>query len=358
MSRNNTMPTKYLDGQGGKDTLIVDLLPDAHHAYVNLEKNTLHYKQEGNHPFISIAHLRNIENIIIRGNTNDSLRGDDNDNVLDGGLGKDLLVGYGGDDKLILTQGDAVGGDGNDSYHIRRFEWMQHVNDLYISEPYWEGKEKTVKTKRYLNPIYKKNSKEYQANVIIKESSRSQSHVSIEYSLDEIEQVELSGNNLILTIKLPSCTEDGHDFTNVKSSVLIQLENVIDPSSDLKKPHHVYRVQTRDGWMMTTQIGQKEPEQYFSLSYIQEADQIAAADSKSVEIDETANTIIINKHRKHVAPEWGWFTPIGRADQLTYRGNDKNNFLPLVKLGNYIEVTHGVDTYQILTEKEEYGEIT
>ncbi|HHR5847397.1 TPA: anthrax toxin-like adenylyl cyclase domain-containing protein [Providencia alcalifaciens] len=358
MSRNNTMPTKYLDGQGGKDTLIVDLLPDAHHAYVNLEKNTLHYKQEGNHPFISVAHLQNIENIIIRGNTNDSLRGDDKDNVLDGGLGKDLLVGYGGDDKLILTQGDAVGGDGNDSYHIRRFEWMQHVNDLYISEQYWEWKERTVKTKRYLNPIYKKNSKEYQAKVAIKESSRSQSHVSIEYSLDEIKQVELNGNDLILTIKLPSSTEDGHDFTNIKSSVLIQLENVIDPSSDLKKPHHVYRVQTRDGWMMTTQIGQKEPEQYFSLSYIQEADQVATTESKSVEIDETANIITINKHRKHVAPEWGWFSPIGRAEQLTYRGNDENNFLPLVKLGNYIEVTRGVDIYQILTEKDEYGEIT
>ncbi|MTB67718.1 RTX toxin [Providencia sp. wls1943] len=358
MSRNSTMPTKYLDGQGGKDTLIIDLLPDAHHAYVNLEKNTLHYKKEGKHPFISVAHLQNIENIIIRGNTNDSLRGDDKDNVLDGGLGKDLLVGYGGDDKLILTQGDAVGGDGNDSYHIRRFEWMQHVNDLYLSEQYWERKEKAVKTRRFLNPIYKNNSKEYQAKVAIKESSRSQSHVSIEYSLDEIEQVELSGNDLILTIKLPSSTEDGHDFTNVKSSVLIRLENVIDPNSDLKKTHHVYRVQTRDGWLMTTQIGQKESGQYFSLSYIQEADQVATTDSKSVEIDETTNTIIINKHRKHVAPEWGWFAPIGRAEQLTYRGNDKNNFLPLVRLGNYIEVTRGADTYQILTEKDEYGEIT
>ncbi|WP_272680739.1 anthrax toxin-like adenylyl cyclase domain-containing protein [Providencia sp. PROV129] len=357
MSLNNTMPTKYLDGQGGNDTVTIDLLPDDHHAYVNLEKNTLHYKQEGKHPFISIAHLQNIENVIIKGNTNDSVCGDDTNNVLDGGLGKDLLVGNGGDDKLVLTQGDAVGGDGNDSYHIRRFEWMQHANDLYLSEQYWAKEEKAVKTKRFLNPTYKNNNKEYRADVAIKESSRSQSHVSIEYSLDEIKQVELSGNDLILTIKLPNSTLDGHDFTNIESSVFIRLENVIDPNSDLNKPHHVYRIQTQDGWMMTTQIGQKEPEQYFSLSYIQEADQVATTESKSVEIDETVNTIIINKHRKHVAPEWGWFAPIGRAEQLTYRGNDKNNFLPLVKLGNYIEVTRGVDTYQILTEKDEYGKI-
>ncbi|WP_242685843.1 hypothetical protein [Providencia sp. M-27] len=67
-------------------------------------------------------------------------------------------------------------------------------------------------------------------------------------------------------------------FQNVESEVIIVLENVQDARS--KAPHHVYRLQTLDGWMMTTVIDEKHPNQYFNLSYIQEGDQLASKDRK------------------------------------------------------------------------------
>ncbi|MEY0911022.1 anthrax toxin-like adenylyl cyclase domain-containing protein [Providencia rettgeri] len=354
-SRGGKEATKYLDGQDGQDTIIIDNLPDSHRVYVNLNKNTVLYQRERNHSFIPVAHLQSMENVMIRGNSDDHLRGNDTANILDGGLGKDIVEGKGGDDKLILTQGIAAGGDGNDSYHIRRYEWLDHVDDLHLTERYFDGKEKAVKTRKYLNPIYTQSNHKFQAKVVIKESNYQQSRVAIEYFIDEIRQVQLDGNNLVLTIKPPKNSIDGHFFQNVESEVIIVLENVQD--ADSKVPHHVYRLQTLDGWMMTTVIDEKYPNKYFSLSYIQEGDQLSSTDGKSVKIDEPMGTITINQSRHYKEPNWGWFTPIGRAEHLTYRGNSQNNILPLIKLGSYIEVSHGIDTYQIVQSKEEYGEV-
>ncbi|CAB5559420.1 Calmodulin-sensitive adenylate cyclase precursor [Providencia rettgeri] len=348
-------PTKYLDGQDGQDTIIIDNLPDSHRVYVNLNKNTVLYQRERNHSFIPVAHLQSMENVMIRGNSNDHLRGNDTANILDGGLGKDIVEGKGGDDKLILTQGIAAGGDGNDSYHIRRYEWLDHADDLYLTERYFDRKEKSVKTRKYLNPIYIQNNHKFQAKVVIKESNYQQSRVALEYFLDEIKQVQLDGNHLVLTIRQPKNSIDGHFFQNVESEVNIVLENIQD--ADSKVPHHVYRLQTLDGWMITTVIDEKYPNKYFSLSYIQEGDQLSSIDGKSVKIDESMGTITINQSRHYKEPNWGWFTPIGRAEHLTYRGNSQNNILPLIKLGSYIEVSHGIDTYQIVQNKEEYGEV-
>ncbi|MBO1916146.1 hypothetical protein J4727_08915 [Providencia rettgeri] len=69
----------------------------------------------------------------------------------------------------FLTQGIAAGGDGNDSYHIRRYEWLDHADDLYLTERYFDRKEKSVKTRKYLNPIYIQNNHKFQAKVVIKE---------------------------------------------------------------------------------------------------------------------------------------------------------------------------------------------
>ncbi|MEY0999967.1 anthrax toxin-like adenylyl cyclase domain-containing protein [Providencia rettgeri] len=354
-SRGGKKPTKYLDGQDGQDTIIIDNLPDSHRVHVNLNKNTVLYQRERNHSFIPVAHLQSMENVMIRGNSNDHLRGNDTANILDGGLGKDIVEGKGGDDKLILTQGIAAGGDGNDSYHIRRYEWLDHADDLYLTERYFDRKEKSVKTRKYLNPIYIQNNHKFQAKVVIKEPNYQQSRVALEYFLDEIKQVQLDGNHLVLTIRQPKNSIDGHFFQNVESEVNIVLENIQD--ADSKVPHHVYRLQTLDGWMITTVIDEKYPNKYFSLSYIQEGDQLSSIDGKSVKIDESMGTITINQSRHYKEPNWGWFTPIGRAEHLTYRGNSQNNILPLIKLGSYIEVSHGIDTYQIVQNKEEYGEV-
>ncbi|MEX9604601.1 anthrax toxin-like adenylyl cyclase domain-containing protein [Providencia huaxiensis] len=354
-SRGGNKPTKYLDGQGGQDTVIIDSLPDGYRVYADLNRNILHYQRQGNHPYTPVAHLQSMENLMVRGSSNDCLQGNDTANILDGGLGNDRLEGKGGDDKLILTQGIAVGGEGNDSYHIRRYEWLDHADNLYLTERYFDGKEKAVKTRKQLNPIYTQSRHNFQAKVVIKEANCQQSRVSLEYFFNEIKQVQLDGNNLVLTVKQPKNSIDGHFFQNVESEVIIVLENVQDARS--KAPHHVYRLQTLDGWMMTTVIDEKHPNQYFNLSYIQEGDQLASKDEKSVKIDESTGTITIDQSRHYKAPKWGRFIPIGHAEHLTYRGNSQNNVLLLIKLGSYIEVSHGIDTYQIVQNKDEYGEV-
>lgn len=360
-SRDDNKPTKYLDGQQGQDTVVVDGLPEGYDVHANLALNSLHYKHQFTHQFISVAHLQSIENILIKGNSNDRLRGNDMVNILDGGLGKDLLIGEGGNDKLILTQGTAVGGQGDDSYHIRRFDWTTDVDNLYLTNRYWDRKLKAVKTKTTLNPIYQHNHQQYHVKVVIDESSQSQSIVSLEYSLNEIKQVYLQDNNLYLVISLPSSKVDDFTYSNVESSVTIVLNNVTTVSQGQQKANHTYRLHTKDGFVMTSQIkvlDEGMPTQFFNISYIQENDQLTSSDGKSVKIDETLNAITINQNRYHIAPSWGWFTPVGRAENLVYQGDDKNNLLSLISSGSYIYVSRGIDTYQIVHAEDERSTIT
>nr|WP_305071688.1 C80 family cysteine peptidase [Providencia sp. wls1922] len=360
-SRDDNKPTKYLDGQQGQDTVVVDGLPEGYDVHANLALNSLHYKHQFTHQFISVAHLQSIENILIKGNSNDRLRGNDMANILDGGLGKDLLIGEGGNDKLILTQGTAVGGQGDDSYHIRRFDWTTDVDNLYLTNRYWDRKLKAVKTKTTLNPIYQHNHQQYHVKVVIDESSQSQSIVSLAYSLNEIKQVYLQDNNLYLVISLPSSKVDDFTYSNVESSVTIVLNNVTTVSQGQQKANHTYRLHTKDGFVMTSQIkvlDEGMPTQFFNISYIQENDQLTSSDGKSVKIDETLNAITINQNRHHIAPSWGWFTPVGRAENLVYQGDDKNNLLSLISSGSYIHASRGIDTYQIVHAEDERSTIT
>ncbi|UBX48088.1 RTX toxin [Providencia alcalifaciens] len=360
-SRGDNKPTKYLDGQQGQDTVVVDNLPDGYDVHANLALNSLHYKHPFTHQFISVAHLQSIENILIKGNSNDRLCGNDEANILDGGLGKDLLIGEGGNDKLILTQGTAVGGQGDDSYHIRRFDWRVNVGDLYLANRYWDKKLKAVKTKMTLNPIYQHNNQQYHVKVVIDESSQSQSIVSLEYSLNEIKQVYLQDNNLYLVISLPSAKVDDFTYSNVDSSVTVVLNNVTVLSQGQQKANHTYRLHMKDGFVMTSQIkalDEGEPTQFFNISYIQENDPLTSSGGKSVNIDEALNAITINQNRHHIAPSWGWFTPIGRAENLVYQGDGKNNLLSLVSSGSYIHVSRGIDTYQIIHAEDERSTIT
>ncbi|HHR6128875.1 TPA: calcium-binding protein [Providencia alcalifaciens] len=326
-----------------------------------LALNSLHYKHQSTQRSISVAHLQSIENVLIKGNSDDSLLGNDEANILDGGLGKDLLIGEGGNDKLILTEGTAVGGQGDDSYHIRRFDWTAGVGDLYLTNRYWDNGLKAVKTKATLNPIYQHDSQQYHVKVVIDESRQSQSIVSLEYSLNEIKQVYLQDNNLYLVISLPSTKVDDFTYSNVESSVTIVLNNVTALNHGQQKTNHTYRLHTKDGFVMTSQIkglDEGAPTQFFNISYIQENDQLTSSDGKSVKIDEALNAITINQNRHHIAPSWGWFTPIGRAENLVYQGDDKNNLLSFLSSGSYIHISRGIDTYQIIHGKDERSTIT
>lgn len=357
-ANGGNLPTKYLDGQAGVDTVIVDSLPKDHHVYAYLAGNTLSYKQEGNKPFIPVAHLQGVENVIVKGNTNDSLRGNDDDNILDGGFGKDLLIGEGGNDKLILTQGSAIGGEGNDRYHIRRYQWFEAVDALYSTERYWEQSEKKVKTRRYLNPVYQEIVRKFEANVVIEETSQSQSTVSLEYSLNEIKRVFVDGNDLHLVINLPSSKIDGITYENIESIVTIELKNAVRKHNGQNNIHHQYRVQTQDGFVMETRFEEERPNQYFTIRYIESLDQAEVPEPNVIKINEELNTISVGEKRHYTTPDWGWFTHVGGAKQLEYRGNSLNNMLPFLQAGSHIQVSRGVDTYQIVQSKTDDREIT
>ncbi|HEQ1858654.1 TPA: RTX toxin [Providencia alcalifaciens] len=356
-ANGGNLPTKYLDGQAGVDTVIVDSLPKDHHVYAHLAGNTLSYKQEGNKPFIPVAHLQGVENVIVKGNTNDSLRGNDDDNILDGGFGKDLLIGEGGNDKLILTQGTAIGGEGNDRYHVRRYQWFEAVDALYSSERYWEQSEKKVKTRRYLNPVYQEIARKFEANVVIEETSQSQSTVSLEYSLNEIKRVFVDGNDLHLVINLPSSKIDGITYENIESTATIELKNAVREHNGQNNIHHQYRVQTQDGFVMETRFEEERPNQYFTIRYIESLEQTEVPESNVVKINEELNTISVGEKRHYTAPDWGCFTHVGGAKQLEYRGNSLNNMLPFLQAGSHIQVSRGVDTYQIVQSKTDDSEI-
>jgi Ca2+-binding RTX toxin-like protein len=57
---------------------------------------------------------------LIGSNSNDSLYGDAQVNILTGGLGTDLMYGYDGDDTFFATAGrdTAYGGNGDDIFHV------------------------------------------------------------------------------------------------------------------------------------------------------------------------------------------------------------------------------------------------
>lgn len=67
-----------------------------------------------------IAYLDSIENVIGSEIGDDIIYGNQEANYLDGVGGADLLYGLGGNDTLVLQEGYAEGGEGNDSYVILR----------------------------------------------------------------------------------------------------------------------------------------------------------------------------------------------------------------------------------------------
>lgn len=90
----------YLDGLGGSDTVVYSNASSA--VTINLATTTAQDTGGAGSDL-----LKNIENI--RGSIyNDTLTGDDNDNVLDGGFGIDALTGGAGNDTYIVTAGDTV----------------------------------------------------------------------------------------------------------------------------------------------------------------------------------------------------------------------------------------------------------
>ncbi|MEY0597280.1 anthrax toxin-like adenylyl cyclase domain-containing protein [Providencia alcalifaciens] len=364
LESNDGKVTKFLDGQSGSDTLFIDNLPNGYHVYIDLRINKVAYfcseesksKFKYQHQFIDVVDAKNIENITLIDNTNDIIHGDDENNNINGGLGEDTLYGYGGDDRLALTKGKAIGGSGIDSYFIKRFEWASHVDDLYKTKMSYNKKAFRVEKEHYINPIYQGENKGFQVNVIIEENSESVSWVDLEYSLNEIKDMYIKGNDLYLKIQVDDYKTDKYVFDKVKSEVTIKLNNVYRDIDGVRKRNHSYNLNTNDGFALISQLvdlpKENNPEhtirgKLFNVLYVQNNDKTLYSGEKSVYIDESKDEIEVNKTRVYHSPKWGRLVSIGKAKNLTYTGSEKNNILSHIASGSHIKVTLGQDSYQI-----------
>lgn len=246
---------KYLDGQGGNDTLIIkDKSNLVKYITVDLESNFFVYSsgRELNDSHESVADIKNIENIIILGHkTNDEIYGNGSDNVLDGGYGRDEIWGYGGDDNLILSYGTVYGGDGNDTYYIRRYDWEIEAESYFRYKKVYDIDKKLFEEKKILN----NESGIFHSRVVnIDEESASSSVVNLGYDLKEIKKVYVDENNLVLEISMPLMNLDGKDLTNFSGVVKVNLNNIYSDSDEGKKLNHNYQIRTRDGFFLNSKI--------------------------------------------------------------------------------------------------------
>ncbi|WP_322957901.1 anthrax toxin-like adenylyl cyclase domain-containing protein [Providencia huashanensis] len=356
LESNDGKVTKFLDGQSGSDTLLIDNLPNGYHVYIDLRINKVAYRCREKSKSIDVVHVENIENIIIIGNTDDIIHGDDENNNINSGGGKDTLYGHGGDDKLTLAKWKAIGGSGTDSYVIKRFEWAHHVDDLYKTKTVYNKKTFRVEKEHYINSIYRQENKKFQAYVIIEENSQSVSRVDIEYSLNEIKDVYIQGNDLYLKIQVDDYKTDKYVFDKVKSEVTIKLNNVYRDIGGVRKRNHSYNLNTKDGFALISQLvdlpKEKHPEyairgKLFNALYVQHNDKMPYSGEQSVYIDEGKDEIEVNKTRVYRSPKWGTLVSTGKTKNLIYTGSEKSNILSHIASGSHIKVTLGKDIYQI-----------
>lgn len=363
-ARGENRPTKYFDGQGGSDSLIINERPEAYSVEVDLDNNRVIYHSENREKSLDAAHIQHIENIIIRGNSDDIVRGNEQNNVIDGSLGDDKLYGYNGDDKLILATGYANGGEGNDSYHLRRYEWHRQLNNFSRIEKRYDAKTKRFSEHKVINSQYRDlNSTEYMRQVVLDEDTLSESTVDLEYSLNEITEMSVNGTSLFITFNMPSSTIEGVDFSKVTSKLRLELKNVYINTGDGRKVRHRYMLRTRDGFLLTSQLGDLAKDNtanidrdLFSITYLQNNDQLSVDPDKSIQFDESLGKLTIDNKRTYTTPSWGKFNPIGQGMNVVYTGNDDNNQMSHLGAGNKIYVSHGQDIYQ-LNQAFDRGEI-
>lgn len=356
--------TKYLDGLLGQDTLMMSEPIFGYSVHVNLNECRVSYQNDKTGDAINVANIENIENIILFNKSNDEVHGDEQQNIIDVGAGKDKAYGYGGNDRLILVEGEAHGGDGDDSYYIRRFDWTEHAPYFYRTRTKYNRKNKNFVDVPYINPEYFKINEHKKVFVSINEDSQSVSSIDIEYTLDEISAVYIENNHLYIKLSLEPENKLGHTFTNVKSEVTIELRNAYSTTADGRKLQHSYNITTRDGFTFNSELKTFSNEEdksikkdLFSITYLQDNDQLSHSRNDNVYINEQSKEITIRGVTKPLSPSWGHFYAAGKAKNFQYQGTDENNQVQGISEGAFITVSLGQDVYQIIPTLYKNGEV-
>lgn len=358
---------KYFDALQGQDTLEICALPDGYNADISLSSQQIIYRQAQGTQTINVGELKNFQNIIVKTPvaTDDNLRGNADNNLLDGGAGKDTLFGDDGDDQLVLTEGEAIGGEGNDSYYIQRLSVEHTIKDFHQIKDVFDEDKKTLSQKTMINPKYSPyyGEKIFSHSIIINENTSSDSQVSLAYSLDEIEHVSVSGTDLKIKVGITGGTLEGRSYAHLKSKIELVFKNVYRHTDNGRQLNHQYHLQTRDGFQLTSilkHLTVNSPNEInaniFNISYLQDLDREKST-INSVNFDQPQQMITINNDRKYNTPAWGIFTPIGMARNFVYTGDDRNNQVTAINRNSLINVSRGQDIYQITPDHFEQNEI-
>ena len=349
---------KYLDAREGIDTLVVTRRVEKYRTKISLKDKEISYLSQNNS--YSAAVIDNFENIIGHAQQGEILEGNDKDNYLDGAGGKDKIYGLAGNDHIMLNQGYANGGIGDDYYVIKRYLWSQQTKNLYINEKKYSEEHGRMVDKQVLNKKYRFN-RGYGVNskIEIDESSLTASSVELEYNLKEISEVKLVGNDLHIYIDIAPHQLDKNNWSSdllKKSKKYLILKNVYRDSQDKKAKliQHKYNIKTQDGFLLTSKLGnistQDEiPKNIFNIQYVQSFDKLINNEIKlNVDIDTSSKRMIIDlvNHGEYGSPDWGDFIWLGTSGKLTFTGDKENNVLLSINVNSKIYASQGIDYYQ------------
>ncbi|HIB8943790.1 TPA: calcium-binding protein, partial [Proteus mirabilis] len=261
-----------------------------------------------------IAYLESIENVVGSEIGNDIIYGDQKNNYLNGMGGVDSLYGLAGDDTLVLREGYAQGGAGNDSYTILRAS----------------NTDNNVK----------------QLETIIDEETHTEaSLIQLNYTFDEITAISRRETDIVFTLKI-SNDKDPDQFIEH----LIALSHVYqDKNSQLLA--HRYTIVTMDGFILTINENNNQPREVsYNFSYLEKYNQQEKLQQLSVNDDK--HTLSIQSENKtkliQLLPElqYSGFSS-GEHLKLNLQGNSKNNHYAGITAHSSIELSRGYDNYQV-----------
>ncbi|WP_311746538.1 anthrax toxin-like adenylyl cyclase domain-containing protein [Proteus penneri] len=262
-----------------------------------------------------IAYLDSIENVIGSEIGDDYILGNEEANYLNGAGGVDHLYGKGGNDTLVLNEGYAEGGEGNDSYIILRSYLEQNYNKLF--------------------------------ETIINENNKFESSVvRFNYYFDEIISIKRNKKDIIFDFKIDNENQEGkHIYHSVT------LKNVYNDSVNNTPLHH-YTLITQDGFALTLDENTKDKVLY-KFSYLEKYNESNLA-IKDFYINEDSNlfiTVFKDQSRSiKLLPELK-YSGLSSGTNLRFgiQGNNQNNSYFGIEANSCIKLSQGNDSYQIKT---------
>lgn len=262
-----------------------------------------------------IAYLDSIENVMGSEIGDDIIYGNQEDNYLDGVGGADLLYGLGGNDTLVLQEGYAEGGEGNDNYIILRASLEKNYNIQFET-------------------------------IINEESHIESSIVRLNYNFDEISAVSRRGKDIIFYIKV----NDGNENDELIYHS-IKLKNVYHENAMLA---HRYTLTTRDGFLLTASENKTiDDKVLYNFSYLDKYNQNKENIQKlCVDDNQHSLSISYSDYNKIITLlpqlQYSGFSS-GEKLQFDIHGNESDNHYLGITPNSFIKLSAGHDSYQIKT---------